>query len=185
MGKTFKSALTVSFVAAADVLKNRFLGYNGNYAAANSRAYGVTQADTKTGFHCPVDTLGDLVVEAESAIAAGDEVCVGSNGKAKSQLVATGTAQAGAAGTITLAAGASAVDDFYNGMFLEITSGTGALQRRRILDYVGSTKVATVDPAWTTQPTSSSVYRITNGESNGQAADAASVDGDLIRINVR
>src|SRR5882724_1124530 len=33
----------------------------------------------------------------------------------------TGTAQAGSATTITLAAGASAVDDFYKGMVIELT----------------------------------------------------------------
>ena len=56
----------------------------------------------------------------------------------------TGTAQAGAAGTITLAAGASAVDDFYAGQPINITSGTGNGHKGTITAYVGSTKVATV-----------------------------------------
>jgi hypothetical protein len=70
-----------------------------------------------------------------------------------------GTAQAGAATTITLAAGASAVDDEYNNMAITIDSGTGSGQTAIISDYVGSTKVATV-PTWGTNPDATSVYRV-------------------------
>jgi len=75
----------------------------------------------------------------------------------------TGTAQAGAAGTITLAAGASAEDDFYNGLFVGITNDTPSgvdNQLRRIVDYNGTTKVATIDSDWGTNPSSSSTYEI-------------------------
>jgi hypothetical protein len=72
----------------------------------------------------------------------------------------TGTAQAGAASTITLAAGASAVDSTYNGYGVRITSGPGVGQDRIISSYVGSTKVATISSAWTVQPTSASVYEV-------------------------
>ena len=89
----------------------------------------------------------------------------------------TGTAQAGSATTITLASGASAVDDFYNGAWLKLTSGTGSGQVRKIKSYVGSTKVATIyDTAdqtgvlgsptptegldFTTSPDATSVYSI-------------------------
>lgn len=70
------------------------------------------------------------------------------------------TAQAGAATTITLDTGASALDDNYNGMAVEILSGTGAGQIRYISDYVGSTKVATVSAAWGTNPDATSVFSI-------------------------
>ena len=56
----------------------------------------------------------------------------------------TGTAQAGAAGSITLAAGASATDDIYNGMIISLTGGTGSGSSGVIVDYNGTTKVATV-----------------------------------------
>jgi len=73
----------------------------------------------------------------------------------------TGSATAGAAGSITLAAGASAVDDFYNGMVISITSGTGNGSSGIVVDYVGSTKVATVQPITTTfTPAASSAYSI-------------------------
>lgn len=72
----------------------------------------------------------------------------------------TGTAQGGAATTITLAAGASAVNDFYNGRVVRIVFGTGAGSSGTITDYVGSTKVATVSSAWATNPASGSGYVI-------------------------
>lgn len=72
----------------------------------------------------------------------------------------TGTAQAGAAGSVTLAAGASAVDNFYNGMRISLTGGTGSGQSALILDYNGTTKVATTGPAWTVNPDATSTYSI-------------------------
>ena len=71
-----------------------------------------------------------------------------------------GTSTAGGASTITLAAGASAVDDTYNGMSIVITAGTGSGQSRVVSDYVGATKVATVSVAWVTPPDVTSVYSI-------------------------
>jgi hypothetical protein len=63
----------------------------------------------------------------------------------------TGTAQGGATSTITLAAGASAVDNFYRGQVITLTGGTGSTQYkafRTIKSYNGTTKVATVTPKW-------------------------------------
>lgn len=72
----------------------------------------------------------------------------------------TGTAQAGGASTITLAVGASAVDGFYNGMTVSLTSGTGSGQSGAIVGYVGSTKIATVALPWTTPPDATSGYSV-------------------------
>jgi hypothetical protein len=72
----------------------------------------------------------------------------------------TDTAQAGGVSTITLKAGASAVDGFYNNAFITITDGTGAGQIRWISGYNGTTKVATVSTAWATQPDNTSGYSI-------------------------
>jgi len=75
----------------------------------------------------------------------------------------TGTAQAGAATTITLNSEASAIDDFYNGLIVNITNNSPANaqgQARVITDYVGSTKVATVEAAWGTNPSSASTFEI-------------------------
>jgi len=75
----------------------------------------------------------------------------------------TGTAQAGAGSTITLDAGASAKDGFYNGCYVNITNDSPANARgqaRLITGYVGSTKVATVESAWGTNPSSASTFEI-------------------------
>lgn len=72
----------------------------------------------------------------------------------------SGTAAAGAANTITLAGTASAVDNAYRGMLIRITGGTGSGQQRIITAYNGTTKVATVSPAWVTPPTGTSTYSI-------------------------
>jgi hypothetical protein len=79
--------------------------------------------------------------------------------------VESGTAQAGAARTITLRAGASAVDDVFVPMTVRIVSGTGAGQERRIGDYVGATKVATIAAAeadFAPAPDATSVYDVIN-----------------------
>lgn len=70
----------------------------------------------------------------------------------------SGTAQAGAAGSITLAAGASSVDNTYNNQYARIVGGTGAFQERKITGYIGATRVATVTPNWTTVPDATSAY---------------------------
>lgn len=69
------------------------------------------------------------------------------------------TAQGGAATSITLNAGASASNDFYNGHVIVIIAGTGVGQARVIRDYVGGTQVATVR-TWVTNPDSTSEYVI-------------------------
>jgi len=72
----------------------------------------------------------------------------------------SGTAQAGAAGTITLRSAASSTNDIYNGQTVQITGGTGAGQRRLIYDYVGSTRVASITPDWITTPDNTSTYKV-------------------------
>lgn len=87
-------------------------------------------------------------------------------------VVLSGTAQAGAAGTITLPSGASSVDNDYNGMIVRTTGGTGGgggsgsqgNQARVITDYVGSTKVATIAPNWETTPDNTTTLEVLRTE---------------------
>jgi hypothetical protein len=82
--------------------------------------------------------------------------------------VRTGTAQAGAAGSITLDSGASAITDYYVGCIVRTTGGTGggggsgALnnQARVITAYNGSTKAATIEPPWETTPDSTTTFAV-------------------------
>jgi len=70
------------------------------------------------------------------------------------------TAQAGGATTITLNAGTTFVTDQPMGRDIVLTSGTGSGQTRRITAYNSSTKVATVDTAWGTNPANGTGYTI-------------------------
>ena len=45
-------------------------------------------------------------------------------------------------------------------MFITLTSGTGSGQTRHVEDYVSSTKVLTVYPAWTTAPDNTTGYKV-------------------------
>lgn len=72
----------------------------------------------------------------------------------------TRKAQAGAAGSITLDASASASDDFYLDQLVAVVGGTGVGQVRLITDYVGSTKIATVTPNWITNPDATSIFHL-------------------------
>lgn len=64
----------------------------------------------------------------------------------------SGTATAGTSSSLTLAAGASAVNDAYVGMPIRVTSGAASGDVRVITAYNGSTKVATVFPDFTNTP---------------------------------
>lgn len=76
------------------------------------------------------------------------------------QSIRSNTAQAGASTTITLDASASASDDFYNNAYIFLTGGAGVGQARFISDYVGATKVATVNTAWITNPDATTTFAV-------------------------
>lgn len=149
-------------------------GYRWKYLFAVSAAKAVKFLSTT---YLPVQTLasddGSLQWDVQQSAANGAietyDVIAGGTG----YLYRTGSLQAGASGTATLDASASGVNDFYNGCGIYIASGTGAGQLRTISDYVGSTKVVTVSPNWTTPPDATSTFvvspRITV---TGDGADA-------------
>jgi hypothetical protein len=74
-------------------------------------------------------------------------------------LADNGVAQAGAASTITLATSALAIANSYIGTNIYIAAGTGAGQTRLITAYTAG-RVATVSPAWDTQPDNTSAYKV-------------------------
>lgn len=76
-------------------------------------------------------------------------------------VMAAGTAQAGAIGSITLAASESTTNDIFAGGVVEIVDGTGSGQTPRVIEaYDGTTKVATISPDWVIAPDATSVYRV-------------------------
>lgn len=93
----------------------------------------------------------------------------------------TGAAQAGASTSITLPAGASAVTDFYKYQVVTLTGGTGAGQSRIVTAYNGTTKVATVDSAWATNPDATTTFVLRGmGSIAGATAPTASQVADAV-----
>ena len=74
----------------------------------------------------------------------------------------TDTAQAGANLSITLAADEDALEIDVVGKKILITSGTGSVDARRCTAYDTTTKVATITPAWSTNPDATTKYVIIN-----------------------
>jgi hypothetical protein len=62
--------------------------------------------------------------------------------------------------SMRLANSASAIDNYYNGYSLFITSGLGSTQISEVADYVGSTRTVTLATALTTTPNTSSTYLV-------------------------
>lgn len=109
----------------------------------------------------PVGIRAQMTLEVEMAgsgtagTAPGYDSLMRACGLSRTLLATThgGTAAGATTNTITLAAAASASNDTYNGQVVRIASGTGSGQARVITAYNGTTKVATVSPAWSTIPT--------------------------------
>jgi hypothetical protein len=88
------------------------------------------------------------------------------------EILRSGTAAAGAAGSITLDAGAPALVDFFKHALVVIIAGTGLNQSRRITAY-SALRVASVDPNWVIAPDATSAFKIV---AQGEAAvDEASL----------
>jgi hypothetical protein len=139
-------------------------------SSVSGRVYVDTNGD-KTGYKLASDGLA--LVTAPIANAVWDEVLTGathniasSAGRRLRQLasviVRAGTAQGPGTGNnqIQLDAGASATNGEYDPGLIFIETGTGAGQARLILQYNGSTKVATVDRDWRVNPDNTSEFVI-------------------------
>jgi hypothetical protein len=131
-------------------------------AAANARGLGtnfVTTADLDTA-----EEVADAVWDETQ----GGHTAAGSMGLALGTTYSTIVVRvqqcgdAGSATTIDLDAAASAVNDFYKGQLIAIVLGTGAGQARTCTGYNGTTKVATVTPAWSTNPDGDSYFAVLN-----------------------
>lgn len=141
---------------------------------------------TTTTFESTVVTIADNVLELNSAPGGiadagtaikryqlANDTCLGAVVGDAPEI--SNTAQAGAAAQITLSVADVEPDNYYNGYWIKIISGTGSCQVRRIKTYTSLTKVATIyttadqtgvlnSPTpvegldWTTIPDNTSVY---------------------------
>jgi len=127
-----------------------------------------TLTDNSTGTTINTDALisKDIMADAvwDDPITLSEHNVDNSAGKILRSLspVLTGTAQGSGTGSnqIELAAEASSTDGAYDPSKISIISGTGVGQSRLILQYDGSTKIATVDRNWKVAPDNTSEYSI-------------------------
>lgn len=139
---------------------------------------GVPEVDVThwLGTACATPTVAG-VPEVDITYIAGAAVSAGSD-----DIVRSGTAQAGASGTITLDSGASSTNDLYVGLTVSLTGGTGAGQGSRVITaYNGTTKVATVTPAWVTNPASDTTFTLSSGGNGITLASLADAVWDELR----
>lgn len=161
----FYNNTQIEIVAGTGAGQKRFItDYNGTSKVATVDTWAVNPSSDSvfviTGFGSLPGATAPTAAAVADAVwdeARGDHTSSGSFGEYM-QPIRIGTAQAGGASSITLDASASATNDLYNYALVKIISGTGAGQTRQISDYNGSSKVATVSLAWTTQPSSDSVF---------------------------
>lgn len=181
-GASTTITLDASASAVTDFYKDQFIYITGGTGAGQGRiisAYnGTTKVATVSTWATNPDNTSVFVIRpfgsvpgasaptaAQVADAVWDEPFAdhkaeGSFGQMQ-QGIQVGTAQAGTSTSITLdATGSSSTTDFYKYQVVRITNGTGAGQARQITAYNGTSKAATVDPAWTTAPSTDSDYII-------------------------
>jgi hypothetical protein len=86
-----------------------------------------------------------------------------------------GTARAGGATSITLASSETITAANALGKMIVITGGLGSTQYKRIIAYDATTKIATVDSAWTTNPDSTSTYLVISAKCRKLVEDSVTV----------
>ena len=82
MERLYKPLLMETVKAAVDLDKQRFIGFDGNYCTANSKALGVCDVEIEAGQYAPVGLFGILLVQTGGVIAAGSKVASDANGYA-------------------------------------------------------------------------------------------------------
>lgn len=136
--KTFKSLLSETVLAAADLGKNLFIDAVGAVCGANKKALGVTELDTKSGEYAGVITHGIALVLSGGAITVTDEpVAVASDaaGKAVAATVlsatvpGTGTTVTSSSAQPAMTMAGSVTPQAINGYALDSAGGANELIR--------------------------------------------------------
>lgn len=73
---------SITVKAAAETVRSRFIGFDGNHCAAGKKAVGVSEFDGYPDRYMPVHTYGVVIVEAGGVITVGAPVTSDANGKA-------------------------------------------------------------------------------------------------------
>ena len=164
----YNGDLLVGWVTADGT--NKFADYITDYVGATRTAtvtgipvspdatytYAVLPGGTIPGASAP--TADDNAAAVWNALTASYET-VGSFGE-RFKPIRRDTAQSGTTSSIVLDASASVTTDYYKYAIVYVLSGTGAGQARQITAYNGTSKAATVAPAFITAPSSDSEFVI-------------------------
>jgi hypothetical protein len=103
----------------------------------------------------------------------------------------TGNLQAATTTSVTLKSSASSTNNIFTGLCVRMTSGTQSGKARKISAYNGTTKVATIFPAWETAPLAGDSYKVVpfaeesvnqyvNASPQGRARIVKFVDDDTV-----
>ncbi len=176
--------VSFSVISAPDVNVAQWLGT----APVTPTTAGVPRVDVKA-MEANVVTAGAInadaitvakiadnaITAAKIADAAIDRATFAQDAKDLFAELRRNTAAAGAAGTLTLDASASAVNDFYKNAIVCIVGGTGSGQFGQVSSYVGSTRVATMTANWATTPDNTSVFVMFPGTASVSGTVSANV----------
>jgi len=153
--KTIKPGIIESIVAGSNLLKHRFVGFDGNYCVADAKALGISDVDSNSGEMCPVVLSGIMLVESAGVIAVGDPLASSGTGADAGRAVKATVLAVTSAITSSVEAGATPVTS---------TAANG--------EVVTSTSVNTVAGGVLPQAI------------NGYALDTASGAGEFIRVKL-
>ena len=78
----YKPLLIDSVLAQADLIKQRFVGFDGKVCTASALALGVCDVETDSGQYAPVAILGILLIESGGAITAKSKITSDASGRA-------------------------------------------------------------------------------------------------------
>lgn len=133
--KTYNPVGIISITAAASIVKNRFIGFNGNLCAANAKAIGVSDANTGTDEQLPVVIGGIALIASGAAVSQGNALVSNASGKAIpatafSVTVPSGATQVTSSGAQPdLVESGSVLPQSINGYALDTATGADELIR--------------------------------------------------------
>src|ERR1035437_4246716 len=156
VSEIYISGLTKDFTIGEYINVSLGLG-NIEHETVYGLATGITLTGNGTGYH--PDDIISVTGSNTTAVLAANVVGGTSIGRVVTSTHFTYPTLA----SITLATTASNANDTYNGMFLSIIDGTGSGQTKRVDDYIGSTRVASLDSDWLVLPDITSHYSISLG----------------------
>ena len=133
--KTEQPILITTILAAANLDKNLFIGFDGNLCSANAKALGVSNANTNSGNQCPVVSKGIALVLSGAAVSVGNAVVANSSSKAipattfSATVPGSGTTVTSSSAQPAMILAGSVLPQAVNGYALDVASGADELIR--------------------------------------------------------